>query len=141
MKANLFRHLKLALLPLVFCAGPVGAAEIYDCEFAKALYLTDQGYIPNDAETKLYASGHILIDKVSGVTLGPMFTSVSGWKRIRAASDYETFKATGYNVHDKAEVDIYVQEFLWDRKKMADTRTRFVSVDQQSLTIYFGTCK
>lgn len=66
---------------LVIIVGLVGsihtaiadeAADIYDCEFVKALYLTDQGYMPDDRDTKVYASQHIMIDKISGVALGPI---------------------------------------------------------------------
>jgi hypothetical protein len=132
MQTNLFRQLQLALLSLFLWAGPVGAADIYDCEFVKALYLTDEGYMPNDRETKDYASRHIMIDKISGAALShiPLFSRVVEWKRIRADSKYEIFKTTGYDVNGTAAVDIYV----WGSE-------RFVSIEQQQLTIYFGTCK
>ncbi len=67
--------------------------------------LTDEGYRPAP-DKDVWRDRQITIDKFLGRALGPMYSSSLEWKRIRKASDSDTFYTIGYYQSGKAVEEI-----------------------------------
>jgi hypothetical protein len=131
-------QLRLAILAFALWCGATGRAadQLYECEIKDHLQLTDEGY-RNDADSNIWRSRPMIIDKFSGAVVASIFYSSMEWKRIRMASQYATFHTQGYDPGGKPVVDVFVQEILDERgNKWKGSKTQFVVINQPDLGIF-----
>jgi hypothetical protein len=93
------------------------AADVYECKVIEALYLTPEGYKQHYGDTLAYVDHQITIDKITGAVLGPMYSSLLTWRRVRAPSEYDYFETAGYGLSGKFAANIIVKELFRKNEK------------------------